>query len=325
MAFPPIIPFEPIAPLTVREFCFQMYRLISASNPTVPLHGDDEALAVRVLNQILQSYASSGLMLTIAKTVTVPVNNGDFNIVFTDPSYPTSQVLFETVTLTTGLPTFTVVDGTIYRVGESVQGQGIPFLTTILSIVGNVITLTANATFTGSSNLRFIHEIIVPGTVYIKEGRLANLDNAWLILNGVTYPLIDKSRDDYLSAWKYDPLKGLPRFVITFPDTNVVTVRLYPAPSQYYQFFLRGKFQLPRLTVNDDMSLVPEYWHLYFMYATAKYVSKFKGRGSAWTDDLEAEYRELKDNMESASEVNLSIMGDEQSLLNGAWRVRAGI
>jgi hypothetical protein len=63
----------------------------------------------------------------------------------------------------------------------------------------------------------------------------------------------------------------------------------------------------------------------YFLYAVARYVAKFKGRGSAWTPDLEADYRELKDEMESASEVNLSIAGDEQSLLNGAWRTRAGI
>ncbi len=33
----------------------------------------------------------------------------------------------------------------------------------------------------------------------------------------------------------------------------------------------------------------------------------------------------MKDQIEAASEVNLSIAGDEQSLLNGAWRVRAGI
>jgi len=311
--------------MTVREFCFQMYRLISASNPTVPLHGDDEKLAVRILNQILQSYASSGLMLTIAKTVTVNINLGVQSILFTDRSYTNTTTQVENVVLTATLPTFNVADGTIYQVGDAVVGNGIPLNTTILSINVNQVTLTANATFTGTSALTFIHTVVDPTVVYIKEGRLANLDNAWLVLSGVTYPLIDKSRDDYLSAWKYEPLQGLPRFIITFPDTQIVSARLYPAPSQFYTFFCRGKFQLPLLTVNDDLSLVPEYWHLYFLYAVAKYVSKFKGRGSAWTPDLEAEYRELKDNMESASEVNLSIMGDEQSLLNGAWRVRAGI
>jgi hypothetical protein len=298
-----------------------MYRLISASNPTIPLHGDDENLAVRVLNQIMQSYASSGLMLTIAQTVSAPVNNGIRDIIFCDPSYPTNTQT-ESVTLTLGSDVFTVVDGSIYAVGSLVTGNGIPPQTTIFSIQDQLITISSNSTISGTSVLTFAAET---DTVYIKKGRLANLDNAWLVLSGVTYPLIEKSRDDYLSAWKYDPLKGLPRFAITFPNTNYVSLRLYPAPSQFFEFFCRGKFQLPALTVDDDLSMVPEYWHMYFLYAVAKYVSKFKGRGSAWTPDLEAEYRELKDNMESASEVNLSIMGDEQSLLNGAWRVRAGI
>ena len=307
--------------LTVREFVLQIYRLISASNPTIPLHGDDEKLAIRVLNQLMQSYASSGLMLTIAQTVTAPVNLGIQNIIFCDPSYPTGQQT-ETVSLISGADTFSVVNGSIYAVGELVTGNGIPPFTTIFAIQENLITISQNATYTGSSVLTFGAQT---DTVYIKQGRLANLDNAWLVLSGVTYPLIDKSRDDYLSAWKYEPLQGLPRFVITFPNTNYVSLRLYPAPSQFFQFFCRGKFQLPVLTANDDLSIVPEYWHLFFLYAVAKQVAYFKGRAAAWTPELDAIYRELKDNMEGASEVNLSIMGDEQSLLNGAYRVRAGI
>lgn len=311
---------------TVREFVYQMYRLISASSPVVPLHGDDEKLAVQVLNQVMQSYASSGLMITIAKTVSVPINLPAKEILFTDPTYVgpvTTQT--ETVTLVAASPVITVADGTLYAVGDGVSGNGIPPLTKILSIVTNTITLSLNATINGPSVLTFSHEIVDPSIVYIKQGRLANLDSAWLELSGVTYPLIDKSRDEYLAAWKYEPLQGLPRFIITFPETDLVRATLYPAPSQFYTFFARGKFQLPLVTVNDDMSLIPQYYHMYFLYAVAKYVSKFKGRGGAWTPDLEAEYRELKDNMESASEINMSIAGDEQSLLNGAWRTRAGI
>lgn len=310
---------------TVRQFCLQMYRLINASNPTTPLHGDDESLAVRVLNQIMQSYSSSGLMITIAKTVSVDVNLPVKEILFVDPSYPTTITFNEIVTLVSATPTFNVVDGTQFRLGDLVAGNGIPANTFIVDITGNVITMNNNATINGMSNLLFTQPIINPNVALIKQGRLANLDSAWLELSGVTYPLIDKSRDEYLAAWKYQPLQGLPRFIITFPEVDLVRATLYPAPSQFYTFFCRGKFQLPLLTVNDDMSLVPEYYHLYFLYAVAKYVSKFKGRAGAWTPDLEAEYRELKDNMEAASEVNLSIAGDEQSLLNGAWRVRSGV
>lgn len=310
---------------TFRQFVFQMYRLINASNPTIPLHGDDQELALLVTNQLLQSYASTGLMITIAKTVQVDINLGITEVWFTDPNFPTETYLSEPVTLTIGSPSFTVLDSSIYFVGDSVIGNGIPLNTTILSIVSNTITLTANATINGTSELTFIHDIRLPNVAYIKLGRLANLNNAWLLLSGVTYPLIDKSRDQYLAAWKYEPLQGLPRFIITFPQEDVVVCRLYPAPSQFFTFNARVKLQLPVLYKDSDMSLVPQYYIRYLLYATAREVCLYKGRADAWTEKLEARYQETLDTMVASSEVNLDIAGDEQSLLNGSWRVRAGI
>ncbi len=310
---------------TVREFVYQMYRLISASNPTIPLHGDDMQLAIRVLNQILRSYASTGLLLTIAKTVSAPINLGKKEVWFVDPDYPTETITTETVSLTALSPSFTVFNPSLYFVGDTVTGNGIPANSVIDAIVGTTVTLNNDATLTTSSLLTFTHDISDPTVTYIKEGRLANLDNSWLLLSGVTYPLIDKSRDEFLAAWKYEPLQGLPRFIITFPDTQIVRAQLYPAPSQFYTFYARGKFQKSLLDANDTLEGLPEYYEMFFLYAVAKYVSKFKARGSAWTDDLERDFRELKAQMEAASEINLSIAGDEQSLLNGAFRVRAGI
>jgi len=310
---------------TVRDFCFQSFRLISAQNPTVPLNGNDQNLCITVLNQLLRFYASNGLMLTIAKTVSVPVNLGIKEVMFAPINYPTSTTLTEIVTLSNGSPLFSVVNGGLYYSGDPVSGNGIPANTIILSVFGNTITLNNDANISGQSNLTFIHDNSDPSIAYIKEGRLANLDSAWLLLNGVTYPLINKSRDEYLAAWKYEPLQGLPRFIITYPQTQFVLAQLYPAPSQFYEFFARGKFQLTDLTANDDMSSLPEYYIRFLLFAVAKDVSLYTGRSEAWTQKLEDIYRESKDVMESASEVNLSIVGDEQSLLNGAWRVRAGI
>jgi hypothetical protein len=236
---------------TVRDFCFQMYRLISSSNPVIPLHGDDQELAILVLNQLLQYYAATGLMLTIAKTVNVDLAIGQQNVIVGPSSF---------------LPT-----------------PDLPF------------------------------------------GRLANLDSAWLLLNGVTYPLIDESRDEFLASWKYDPLQGLPRFVIVFPDTEVVTLRIYPAPSQVFNFNIRGKFEFDTLTSNDTLDALPLYYQRFLLFAAAKDVCLYKARADAWTDKLEQAYREAKDVMEASSEVNTTITGDRQSLLNGAWRVRAGI
>ena len=236
---------------TVREFIFQSYRLINASNPTVPLHGDDQKLGILVLNQLLQSYASTGLLITIAKEIAVPLSIGQQDVVCGPASF-------------------------------------------------------------------------VP-TPDITIGRLANLDSAWLLLNGVTYPMINESRDEFLASWKYDPLQGLPRFVIMFPDTEIVTLRIYPAPSQVFTFNIRGKFQLNEVTANDNLDSLPQYYIRYLLFAAAKDIAMYKGRADAWTPQLETMLDEARDQMVAASEINLSITGDRASLLNGAWRVRAGI
>ena len=243
-----------MANLTVRQFVFQMYRLISASNPTVPLHGDDQALAIQVINQILESFAASGLLLTIAQEVNIPLTIGQQTVTCGPASVPPAPNIYD-----------------------------------------------------------------------INMGRMANLTAAWLLLDGVTYPLIDKSRDEFLSSFKYDPLQGLPRFIIVYPNTEFVSIRLYPAPSQYFQFYLRAKFQLTDLNANTDLSSLPIYYQRFLLYEGARDVAMFTGRADAWTEKLEMMRVEAKDQMEGASEVNLSITGDRASLLNGAWRVKAGI
>lgn len=236
---------------TVRQFIFQAYRLINASNPTVPLHGDDQKLGLEVLNQLLQSYAATGLLITIADTVSCALSIGQQEVVCGPADYtPTPDII---------------------------------------------------------------------------HGRLANLNNAWLLLSGVTYPLIYDSKNEFLAAWKYDPLQGLPRFVIMFQEREVTRLRIYPAPSQFFEFFARGKFQIPELTANSDMGDVPQYYLRYLLFASAKDIAMYKGRADAWTDKLEMMLVQARDIMEAASEINVEITGDKESLLNGAWRTRAGI
>lgn len=236
---------------TVRDFIFQAYRLISAQNPTTPLHGDDQNLGITVLNQLLNSYASTGLLITVAKTVTVPVTIGQ-----------------ETVTV-------------------------------------------GSATYTPTPD--------------ITEGRLANLENAWLELEGVTYPLINEPRSQFFASYKYDPQTSLPVYIIVLPETEITTLRLYPAPSQNYDFYLRGKFQLTDLTSNDDMSSLPAYYYRYLLFAVARDIAMYTGRAEAWTPPLQAMLDEARMQMEAASEVNLDIQSTGNNYLNGAALVRSGV
>ncbi len=156
-------------------------------------------------------------------------------------------------------------------------------------------------------------------------GRLANLQNAWLLLDGLTYPLYDESRNEFFAAYKYDPQQGLPRYVIVNNETDLTRMRIYPAPSQPYQLFVYGKFELKTIGINDDMSSLPRYYKRYLRFALAKDLAFYKGRSEAWTQKLEDTLKTAKEEMEAVSPINLNIEVTDDSLLNGSWRVRAGI
>jgi hypothetical protein len=237
---------------SVREFVADAYQLVSASSPTVPLHGNDFQKGLQLLNELIKSYSSSSLRLTIAKKISFPILVGQRFVTFGDPTYtPTPDVT---------------------------------------------------------------------------EGRLSNLQNAWLELSGVTYPLIDESRNVFFSSAKYEPLQGLPRFVIVTNDLNLTTMQFFPAPSQVYQVSVYAKFELPYLTSNDTMEKFPLYYYRFLRYALAREIAFYKGRSSAWDEKLESRYQELVKEMESVSTINLVINSpNDGSYLNGASRVRAGI
>jgi hypothetical protein len=75
---------------TVREFVKDVYKLISADNPTVPLHGTDnnnenQNVAIRILNQLLSYYNANGTMLTINKDVSYSIIAGTERVSFGAP------------------------------------------------------------------------------------------------------------------------------------------------------------------------------------------------------------------------------------------------
>lgn len=237
---------------TVKGFVQDSYQLISASSPTVPLHGNDMSKGIQFLNELMDSYSSTGLMTTIAQHITFTLPIAQQEITFGSPTFiPTPDVTI--------------------------------------------------------------------------AGRLSNLQNAWLELDNVTYPLIDESRNTFFASYKFDPQLGLPRFVIITNEVDLTRMRFYPAASQVYTVNVYGKFQLANVDENSLMSGLPSYYIRYLRFALAKDLSFYKARTEAWTEKLENEYRESKKDMESVSSVNLNIETEQESYLNGSWRVRAGV
>lgn len=234
---------------TVREFVDDAYRLINPSSPTQSLHGNDFNKGLQYLNELLESYASSGQMITIQQEIT-------------------------------------------------------------LNVPASTSVITFGAVGSGAD---------------VENGRLANVSNSWLLLEGVSYPLTVISRYDFDQSYKYAPLAGLPRFLIVNFETFLTSTTIYPQTSQGYEFHLTGKFQKTPLNKDDDMSQFPLYYVRFLRFALARDLAMYKGRAEAWTVKLESMYQEAYENMVAVTPLNLKINGDQESLLNGSWRVKAGI
>lgn len=210
------------------------------------------------------------------------------------------------------------------------MAKGIHFLNNLLKYYSSsalLLTISKKIQFQvqiGQQFVTFGAPSFVP-TPDVTQGRLANLENAWLELDGVDYPLIIESRNVFFGSYKYEPQLGLPRYAIIVNETNLTQMQLYPAPSQVYDVFVYGKFQLPYISENDDMSSLPQYYLRFLTFALARDLAFYKGRSKAWDEKLETMYQEAWDNMESSSSVNLVIESGSESFLNGSWRLRAGV
>ncbi|MBP9870398.1 MAG: hypothetical protein KBC53_02735 [Nitrosomonas sp.] len=211
------------------------------------------------------------------------------------------------------------------------ESKGIQFLNELISAYsanGLMLTVAKQVDFTvaiGQGEITFGQSDYTPTPDVTTEGRLANLENAWLTLENVTYPLVYEDRNDFFNSYYYSPLQGLPRFIIVKPQTNLTTVKIFPAPSQVYDLSIYGKWTLNSFTANDTMDTLPHYYIRYLRFAVARDLAVYKSRGNAWTEKLEAMFREAEKDMEATSSVNLDININQQSWLNGSWRVRSGI
>ncbi len=129
----------------------------------------------------------------------------------------------------------------------------------------------------------------------------------------------------FFQSYKFDPQLGLPRFVIITNEVDLTRLRFYPAASQQYTVNIYAKFQLADLTENDTMATLPTYYIRFFRLALAKDLAAYKGRIQAWNQHLESMLIAAEEDMMSVSSVNLNIETEQESYLNGSWRVRAGV
>lgn len=204
--------------------------------------------------------------------------------------------------------------------------KGLQFLNELIasySGTGLLLTVATEVSTNVVTGQMFVEFAASGGDVNI--GRLANIEDAYLTLTGVTYPLIPVSIHSFNEQYKYAPLQGLPIYAIILDQINETRLQLYPAPSQAYGLTIVGKFELASLNSNSNMAGLPNYYQRFLKLALARDLAFYKARSEAWTDKLDKQLLVAMDDMESVSEINLNVTNPIDNQLNGAYRVRAGI
>lgn len=119
-------------------------------------------------------------LAVIDNTTNTPVLIGDV----TGTTLSQIGVFTDSVTTTNGLPTVTLaVINTLIGAGQSITGTGIPTGTTVLSIVGTTVTLSANATASATVTATFNNNVSVSGGVVVLHPYVFVYGNDGLIRN----------------------------------------------------------------------------------------------------------------------------------------------
>lgn len=126
-----------------------------------------------------------------------------------------------------------------------------------------------------------------------------------LNLSSVRYPVeIVPDIYDY-NISRYDNVTTIPWRVYFQNSPGATTLDFIVFPSSDFTCKLKGKFALTYLEENENITTLPNYYHLFLKFALGRMLSKHY-IGSAWPPENEAMYKELLDSVTSANDMSLA-------------------
>jgi hypothetical protein len=154
--------------------------------------------------------------------------------------------------------------------------------------------------------------------------RLVRLKYCVLIINGYRYPVDVIDDYDYYCMIYAETAQGRPTGVFfsndmtgtgTYERSKLVFIK---QPDQAYQCEIKGKFVLPTLTLNSDITIIPAYYMKLLRYSLAKELALMY-HPQNWTADHEKNLIELKDATFSIADTDLSTRLGTDFLGNRRW------
>lgn len=140
----------------------------------------------------------------------------------------------------------------------------------------------------------------------IVSDRIVDLQLANYSVQSVNYPLRIISEANFYNMVTLDNLQARPGLIFFRNDDLFSEIRLYPAPDQPYPCALRVKIMLNKLSQQDTLNELPDFYYGFLKYALGrKFISYYPSAN--WPAQNEQEYQDYYDILKNANPTDLTI------------------
>ena len=146
----------------------------------------------------------------------------------------------------------------------------------------------------------------VEGTESYFVEDLLYLDSLTFNIGTVRYSLIEQTRKEFFASPRIDDVESLPYCYRAERELDGMRIYLYFVPDQVFVMKISGKYRLPEVTLDTDMSLTFDAFYIeYLRYSLAvKICEEF---GVTVPDATRAKYMEMQKKLMEVSPPDLSI------------------
>ncbi len=135
---------------------------------------------------------------------------------------------------------------------------------------------------------------------------LLTVDNLTFNIDVVRYSLIENTRSEYFEGPRVDNIQSLPYSYRVERGLGGCTIYLYFVPEAVYQMKLSGKFALPDVTLQTDLTLAYDTYYIeYLRYALAAEICE--EWGATFPDQSKMKFMAMEKKLMEVSPKDLSI------------------
>lgn len=152
----------------------------------------------------------------------------------------------------------------------------------------------------------------------VSTNPLLQLSNAYLTVNGQTFPLEIITDQEYFNSWRAVTTNGQPFQVYLDSGINTSSLTFYLTPDQNYSCTIRGKFCLSNFVANTDITNLPSYYYQYLIFLLAKRLAAAYPSG-VWTQIAQDFLDQSENAVRSANKLNVLVNNSPALIANGMY------